>query len=96
VAEEEKKENAIVRYVRDTRTELRKVHWPTRQQTWSMTKIVLVVTFGMAVFLGALDLFFGWLLRGIITKNFLYGILGVVVLVAILGAAYWIGQGEEA
>ncbi len=96
MAEEEKKENAIVRYVRDTRTELRKVHWPTRQQTWSMTKIVLVVTFGMAVFLGALDLFFGWLLRGIITKNFLYGILGVVVLVAILGAAYWIGQGEEA
>lgn len=96
MAEEEKKENAIVRYVRDTRTELRKVHWPTRQQTWSMTKIVLVVTFGMAVFLGALDLFFGWLLRGIITKNFLYGILGVVVLAAILGAAYWIGQGEEA
>jgi hypothetical protein len=31
-----KKENAIVRYLRETRAELRKVHWPTRQEAWNL------------------------------------------------------------
>ncbi len=50
--ETEKKENALVRYFRDTRAELRKVRWPSRSEAWSLTKIVLAVTLGMAVFLG--------------------------------------------
>lgn len=90
-----KKENPIVAYFRSTRAELRKVRWPTLEQGWSMTKIVVAVTFGMSVFLGALDFFFGWLLRNIIAQNFLFYILGVVVVAALLGAAYFIGQGEE-
>ncbi len=94
--ETEKKENALVRYFRDTRAELRKVRWPSRSEAWSLTKIVLAVTLGMAVFLGALDLFFGWVLRGIIDQNFLYIALAGVVVIAIAVSAVLIGRGEEA
>lgn len=60
-----------------------------------MTKIVLVVTVMMALFLGALDFFFGWMLGGVIVGNILFILLGVVVLSALVGAAYLISQGRE-
>lgn len=90
-----KKENPIVAYFKGTRAELRKVRWPTMEQGWAMTKIVLVVTVAMALFLGVLDFFFGWLLSNLISLNILYIILSVVVVAALLGAAYLIGRGEE-
>jgi len=90
-----KKENPILVYLRSTRAELRKVKWPTMEQGWTMTKIVLVVTVAMALFLGVLDFFFGWLLSNLISLNILYSILGGVFVAALLGAAYLIGRGEE-
>jgi preprotein translocase subunit SecE len=50
--------NAIVRFYRETRAELRKVTWPTRQEAINLTVIVLVVVFSMSVFLGVLDYLF--------------------------------------
>lgn len=50
--------NAITRFYRETVGELRKVTWPTRQEAVNLTIIVLIVTFGMAVFLGSLDYLF--------------------------------------
>lgn len=47
-----KKQNAIQRFTRETVGELRKVSWPTRQEAWQLTQIVLVVLLFMAVFLG--------------------------------------------
>jgi preprotein translocase subunit SecE len=47
-----KKDNVVVAYLKSTRAELRKVHWPTREQAWNLTKIVFAVTLSMAVFLG--------------------------------------------
>jgi len=47
--------NAIARFYNETRGELRKVTWPTRQEAFNLTRIVLVVLFGMSIFLGALD-----------------------------------------
>ena len=47
-----KKQNAIQRFTRETVGELRKVSWPTRQEAWQMTLIVLVVLAFMSVFLG--------------------------------------------
>jgi preprotein translocase subunit SecE len=91
-----KQENALLRYFRDTRIELRKVHWPSREEALALTRIVGLVTLGMAIFLGALDLFFGWVLRGIISENLLFVILGVVILAGVAAAAVLIGQGEEA
>jgi preprotein translocase subunit SecE len=91
----EKKDNAIVAYFRSTRAELRRVRWPTLDQGWSMTKIVLVVTFAMAVFLGVLDFAFGWLLGQVIGGNVLFMILGAVVAAGLIGAVYLVGQGDE-
>ncbi len=91
----EKKENAIIAYSFYTSGTGAKVRWPTLEQGWSMTKIVLAVTFSMSIFLGVLDFFFGWLLGKVVTGQVLFIILGVVVAVALIGAVYLVGQGEE-
>ena len=88
-------QNPVLRYFRNTVSELRKVRWPTLEEGWTMTKLVLIASILMSIFLGAVDFFFGWLLRGIITQNILFIILGVVVVAALLGAAVLINQGEK-
>ena len=58
-----KKQNALQRFSRETVGELRKVSWPTRQEAWQLTLIVLVVLAFMSVFLGIIvDGIAGWLL----------------------------------
>ena len=47
-----KKQNVIQRFTRETVGELRKVSWPTRQEAWQLTLIVLVVLAFMSIFLG--------------------------------------------
>ena len=76
-----KKENTIVRYFRETRAELRKVHWPTRQEAWNLTKVVLVVTVSMALLLGLLDYLFALELSGIIDGSAIA--IGAVIVVAV-------------
>ncbi len=61
-----KRENALIRYFRETRAELRKVTWPTREQAIRLTLIVLAVTVFMAVLLGAIDYVFAALFRLIV------------------------------
>jgi preprotein translocase subunit SecE len=53
-----KPDNALVRYLKETRAELRKVSWPTREEATNLTLIVLGVTAAMAIFMGAVDLVF--------------------------------------
>ncbi len=50
--ESKKKQNAIQRFTRETVGELRKVSWPTRQEAWQLTQIVIVVLIFTAFFLG--------------------------------------------
>jgi preprotein translocase subunit SecE len=50
-----RKENAILRYFRQTWAELKKVHWPNRQEATNLTLIVLSVTVAMSAFLGVVD-----------------------------------------
>ena len=61
-----RKENAIVRYYKETRAELRKVNWPTRRQAINLTLIVLAVTVFMAALLGTIDYLFAQLFSLII------------------------------
>ncbi len=61
-----KKENPIIRYFRETRAELRKVTWPTREEVTRLTLIVLAVTAFMAALLGAIDYIFAALFRLIV------------------------------
>lgn len=48
----------IQRFWRETIGELRKVTWPTPEEAWKMTRIVLVVMVVMAAVLGVLDFAF--------------------------------------
>lgn len=56
-------ENALSRYIRETRGELRKVTWPTREEAWRLTLIVLAVTAAFALFLWAVDSVFSRVIR---------------------------------
>lgn len=51
------------RFVRDTRSELRKVVWPTREHAVNLTVLVCVASAAVGVFLGGLDLLFGQLFK---------------------------------
>ena len=57
----------LTEYLKDTRGELRKTSWPTREQATNLTLIVLAVTAVMAAFLGALDFVFAQLIRLIVS-----------------------------
>ena len=41
-------------------SELRKVTWPSREETWYLTVVVLVVAGAVGLFLGGVDMFFNW------------------------------------
>ena len=47
--------DGVVRYFKETRSELRKVTWPTRNETINLTLIVVTVTAFMAIILGVID-----------------------------------------
>jgi preprotein translocase subunit SecE len=55
-----KKDNFIVRYLKETRAELKKVTWPTRQEALNLTLIVVGFTILMAALLGITDYIFAW------------------------------------
>lgn len=47
-------------YFRDAQIEVRKVVWPTRQETIQTTLIVIVMVILVAIILWLLDMFLGW------------------------------------
>ncbi len=53
--EKPKRESGLARWWRETIGELRKVSWPTRQEAWRLTVIVIVVMVLMAFFLFLID-----------------------------------------
>ncbi len=53
-----KPDNFFVRYFKDTRAEIAKVTWPTREEGIRLTWVVLVVTVISALVLSGLDLLF--------------------------------------
>lgn len=50
--------NFVVRYLRETTAELRKVSWPSREEATRLTILVLVVLAVMSALLGVLDALF--------------------------------------
>lgn len=87
-AAEVKQDNRLVRYFKETRAELRKVHWPSRKEARNLTLIVLSVTVAMAILLGLLDAFFAWLAGGIFVTT--VDPIRVIILV-VLGVAGLVG-----
>lgn len=61
------RDNALVRYFRETRAELRKVVWPSRQEATRLSLIVVSVLVAMSAFLGVVDYLFAQLI-GLIVR----------------------------
>jgi preprotein translocase subunit SecE len=61
----EKQEGGLQRWLRETRSELRKVTWPTREEALRLTYVVIALSIVMGALLGGVDLIL----------NTLYGLL---------------------
>jgi preprotein translocase subunit SecE len=82
----------ITGYLRDTRAELRKVTWPTREEAWNLTLIVLGTVIVMSLILGFADFIFAKIMQGIIIGNVVWVVVGVLVVVAGAVSMYLIGR----
>jgi len=56
----------LVTFLKEVKLEIKKVNWPTRQQTIKYTLIVIGISTGVAAFLGTLDFIFTALLNKLI------------------------------
>ncbi|WP_238532321.1 preprotein translocase subunit SecE [Methylophaga frappieri] len=54
---------AAFSYIGDTQTEVRKVVWPTRQETIQTTMVVILMVIVVAIMLWAFDSLLGWAVR---------------------------------
>ena len=63
----DKKPGAITRWWRETVGELRKVTWPTPQEAWRLTKVVIATMILMSAVLGLLDFIFTQLIALILS-----------------------------
>ena len=63
----EKYEGAI-QFLREVKTELKKVTWPSRRDTVAATAVVLVAVFIIAVFLGIVDSGLSAVIRELLKK----------------------------
>jgi len=48
----------VLAYLKDVKAELRKVSWPTRQQVWVSTLVVIFFSLALSLYLGILDALF--------------------------------------
>jgi preprotein translocase subunit SecE len=53
----------IKHFFKESEQELRHVNWPTRQEATRLTAIVIGIALGLAVFLGAFDYLFTYILK---------------------------------
>ncbi len=51
------------RWAEEIISELRKVTWPTREETFNLTLVVIVVTVIVGAFLGGVDMLFSWIIN---------------------------------
>ncbi|MES2006795.1 MAG: preprotein translocase subunit SecE [Patescibacteria group bacterium] len=56
----------MLNYLKDVRAELKHVSWPSRTQTILYTIVVILVSIGVAVYLGLWDYLFAALLKQVI------------------------------
>jgi len=53
----------LIIFLQESRQELGRVNWPTREETIRLTLVVVLMSLLVAFFLGALDFFFTYLLN---------------------------------
>lgn len=60
--------NKIIQFLKDAKTELQKVNWPSKKQTINYTATVIGISIAVSLFLGALDFIFERILNNYILK----------------------------
>lgn len=58
----------ITTFLKEVQLEMKKVNWPTREETIKYTLMVIVVSLAVAMFLGGFDFLFTTLLNRFIIK----------------------------
>lgn len=58
LAEPQRRTGGRLQFVRETVSELRKVVWPSRQETMRLTVLVIAISVAAGIFLGLVDLGF--------------------------------------
>lgn len=58
----------VTKYLREVRSEMTKVTWPTRGQTVKMTLLVIVVSVVIGVFIGSLDILLSRIAGAILSR----------------------------
>lgn len=56
----------VIKYLKDTRSEMKHVSWPTQRQTAIFTVLVIIISIIVAVYLGVFDFLFTYLLDAFI------------------------------
>ena len=91
---EGKEPNAVIKYFQETRAELRKVAWPTREEARNLTMIIVAVTVAMAVFLGLFEYLFQEVVGGIVRGQIVW--IGIAIVLFLAGvAAFFYNSREE-
>lgn len=61
--------NSLTTYLKESAEELKKVTWPTKQETYNYTLLVIGVSVVVALFLGGLDFGFSKGLQYLLSKG---------------------------
>ena len=61
--------DTFLHFLKETRIELRKVVWPTREETLKTTGIIMIAVIVVAIFLWIVDAFFTWGVQSISSIN---------------------------
>ena len=56
------------RWMEDIVSELKKVTWPSRDETSYLTMVVIIVAIAVGIALGAIDIFFNWLIDRLLLR----------------------------
>ena len=55
-------------WLEDIASELKKVTWPTREETSYLTMVVIIVSVTIGIVLGGVDVFFNWLIDRLLLR----------------------------
>ena len=61
--------DTFIHFLKETRIELRKVVWPSREETLKTTGIIMIAVVVVAIFLWIVDAFFTWGVQSISSIN---------------------------
>lgn len=58
----------LTSFLQESRQEIMRVNWPTRQETMRLTLVVVAISILVSVLLGAFDFLFAYLLQLIVLR----------------------------